>query len=159
MGFNSGFKGLKLDNKFPSFYGTRKFITALTSARHLCLSWASSIQSIPTSYFLKIHLNTFLPSTPGSPKWSLSLRFAHQKPASPSPHICYMSRPSHSSRFYHPNNIGWAVQIMVSYWVTTNIRHHRTKFTFHGHMLPGICAPLVYSIAILQREVFVRCWN
>ena len=28
------------------------------------------------------------------------------------PHTCYMSRPSHSSRFDHPNNIGWAVQII-----------------------------------------------
>jgi hypothetical protein len=33
--------------KFPAFYGTRRFITAITSARHLCLSWARSIQSIP----------------------------------------------------------------------------------------------------------------
>jgi len=32
--------------KFPIFYGTRKFITSFTSARHLSLSWASSIQSI-----------------------------------------------------------------------------------------------------------------
>jgi hypothetical protein len=29
------------------FYGTWKFITAFTSARHLSLSWASSIQCIP----------------------------------------------------------------------------------------------------------------
>ena len=35
--------GFQLVKKFPAFYGTRKFITALTSARHLSLSWASSI--------------------------------------------------------------------------------------------------------------------
>jgi hypothetical protein len=33
--------------KFLAFYGTRMFITAVTSVRHLSLSWASSIQSIP----------------------------------------------------------------------------------------------------------------
>jgi hypothetical protein len=32
--------------KFPAFYGTRTFITALTSARHLSLSWSNLIQSI-----------------------------------------------------------------------------------------------------------------
>ena len=48
----------QLVKKFPAFYGTRKFITAFTSARHLFLPWASSIQSIPpTSHLLKIHLN------------------------------------------------------------------------------------------------------
>ena len=45
--------GLQLVKKFPAFPGTRRFITALTSVRHLSLSWASPIQSIyphPTSW-------------------------------------------------------------------------------------------------------------
>jgi hypothetical protein len=44
--------GLQLVTKFPTFYGTRKFITAFKSARHLSQSLASSVQSIsphPTS--------------------------------------------------------------------------------------------------------------
>ena len=43
----------QLVKKSPSFYGTRRFITAFTRARHLSLSWASSIRSIhphPTSW-------------------------------------------------------------------------------------------------------------
>jgi hypothetical protein len=38
--------GLQLVKKFPTFYGNQRFITAFTSARHLSLSWASSILSI-----------------------------------------------------------------------------------------------------------------
>jgi hypothetical protein len=61
--------GLQLVKKFPTFHGTRRFITGLTSIRHLSLSWASSIQSIyphPTSYrsilILSTHLHLGLPS-------------------------------------------------------------------------------------------------
>jgi len=53
----------QLIKNFPAFYGTRRFITAI-SARHLFLSRASPIQS--TSHFLRIHLNIILPCTPGS---------------------------------------------------------------------------------------------
>ena len=61
--------GLQLVNKFPAFHGTRRFITALTSVRHLSLSWACPIQSIyphPTSWryilILSTHLRLGLPS-------------------------------------------------------------------------------------------------
>ena len=61
--------GLQLVNKFPAFHGTRRFIIALTSVRHLSLSWASPIQSIyphPTSWrsilILSTHLRLGLPS-------------------------------------------------------------------------------------------------
>ena len=61
--------GLQLVKKFPTFHGTRRFITALTSVRHLSLSWASPILSIyphPTSsrsiLILSTHLCLGLPS-------------------------------------------------------------------------------------------------
>ena len=61
--------GFQLVKKFPAFHGTRRFITALTSVRHLSLSWASPIQSIyphPTSWrsilILSTHLRQGLPS-------------------------------------------------------------------------------------------------
>jgi len=63
----------QLVKKFSTFYGTRRFITAFTSAHHLSLSWARSIQYMnPTPHFLKIDLNIILPSTPGSTKWSVT---------------------------------------------------------------------------------------
>ena len=59
---------LQLIKKFPAFYAARKFITILTSARHLSLSWANSIQSpqpLPTSsrsiLILSSHLRLGLP--------------------------------------------------------------------------------------------------
>ena len=39
--------GSQLVKKLPTFYGTRKFITAFTTAQHLSLSWATTIQSMP----------------------------------------------------------------------------------------------------------------
>ena len=105
--------GLQLVKKFPAFHGTRGSITLLTSLRHLSLSWASPIQSIyphPTSWrSILIH-----PSTPRSPQWSLSLRFPHQDLIHPPllTHTRHMPNPSHPSRFYHPHNIGWGVQII-----------------------------------------------
>ena len=63
-------------------------------------------------HFLKIQLNIILPSTNGSSKWSLSLRFPHQNPACTSTRLPYVLRPPNSSRFDHPNNIWSGVQII-----------------------------------------------
>jgi len=61
--------GLQLVKKFPTFHGTRRFITALTSFRHLSVSWASPVQFIyphPTFWrsiiILSTHLRLGLPS-------------------------------------------------------------------------------------------------
>ena len=76
----------------------------------------SQLHPLPTTpfHFLKIHLNIILPSMSLSPQWYLSLRFPHQNLVHTSPflHTCHMSSQSHSSRLYHPNNIGWGVQII-----------------------------------------------
>jgi hypothetical protein len=50
----------QLTNKFPAFYGTRRFFTVLTSARHLSLCRANSIQSprpLPPSWTSILTLN------------------------------------------------------------------------------------------------------
>ena len=55
--------GTQLVKKFPAFHRTRRFITALTSVRHLSLSWTSPIQSIyphPTSWRSILILSFFL---------------------------------------------------------------------------------------------------
>jgi hypothetical protein len=55
--------GFQLVKKFLPPYGTRSFLTAFTSAYHLSLSWASSIQSIlphPTSWRSILILSTYL---------------------------------------------------------------------------------------------------
>ena len=106
--------GLKLVKKFLAFHGTRRFIAAITSFRHLWLLSASPIQSIyphPTSWIsvliFSTHLRLGLPCglfPSGFPTKTLYHPLLTR--------TCHMPSPSQSSLFYHLNNIGWAVQII-----------------------------------------------
>ena len=107
--------GLQLVKKFPVFHGTRRFITALTSVRHFSLSWANPIQSIyphPTYWRSFLILSTH--QRLGLPSGLLPYGFSHQDPKHHPllTHTCHMPSQSHSSRFYHPHNIGRGVQII-----------------------------------------------
>ena len=74
---------LQLIKKFPAFYGkTRKFITVLTSARHLFLTWANSIQSpqtLPTSWRSILILSSHL-----------LVSFHQVSPPKPCSALCYI---------------------------------------------------------------------
>jgi len=72
----------------------------------------------PTSHSLKTHLNIMVPSSPGSPKWSLSLRYPRQNPeyVSPLPQTRYMPRLSHYPPFYCLNIIGSLSSSLCSFF-------------------------------------------
>ena len=98
-----------VSQEIPRIYGTRRFINACTSVRHLFLSWASYIPSLPphptawrSTLILSSQLWLGLPSG-SSPRVS---------PPKNCMSLFYMYRPSHSSRFDHPNNICCGVQII-----------------------------------------------
>ena len=85
-----------------------------------------------TSHLMKIHLNIIFPSTSDSPKWSLSFRLPYQNRiySYPVPHTCYMSRLSHSSRVYHPHNIG-IIKLLVMQFSSLSCYPipHRPKYS------------------------------
>ena len=83
---------LQLVKKFPAFHGTQRFITELTSVRHLSLYWASRIQSTyphPTSWrsilILSTHLRLVLPSV-SFPPISTPRTYTHPFPHPYAPH-------------------------------------------------------------------------
>ena len=64
--------------------------------------------------FLKIYIDIIFLWTPVPSEFSLSLSYPHQNPVYISllSHTFYMTRLSHSSRFYHPNIIWLEVEVI-----------------------------------------------
>ena len=67
---------LQLVKKIPALYGTLKFITVFTSACHLSLYRANSIQSPPPPTSRR-YILILSPIYVWISQWSLSLRFPH----------------------------------------------------------------------------------
>jgi hypothetical protein len=85
---------VQLLKNFPAFYGTRKFIMLLTRALHWSLSWARSIQSIP-SHPISLRSILILSTHQRLGPPSCLLWLSHQYPICIPRllHSCYMAYP------------------------------------------------------------------
>ena len=87
--------GLQLVKKFPTFYGTRRFITAITSVCHLSLSWA---RQIPSIYPHPISRRAILLATNlclGLPSGLFPPQFPHEDPIHPFSSATHATCPVH----------------------------------------------------------------
>ena len=121
----------------PAFYGTRRFLTALTSARHLSLSWASQIQSTyphPTSWrsilVLSSHLRLGLHSGLFLSGFPTSTLYIY--------HISYHIISYHIS--YH------IISYIILYLILYLIAYHRTM-SYH------IIVPYHISYRIISHHI------
>jgi hypothetical protein len=95
--------------KFTAFYGTGRFITVFTRARHLSLSWASCIQSTPFHPIsLKIHSNIIFPWTPGVPSGLFPSGFPTKILYGFLNSLVRATFPTYPHLFNHPNNVWWS---------------------------------------------------
>ena len=150
---------MQLVKKFPAFHGTRKFITALTSVRHLSLPWASPIQSIyphPTSCISVLILSTHLRLCLHSGLFPSGFPTKTQYTPSLLTHKRHMPSPSHSSRVYHPHSIGsyhiiYHIRYMIyqSYHITSHhIIYHITSYHLSYHIISYIISYHITSYHI-----------
>jgi hypothetical protein len=98
-----------------------------------------------TSHFLKIPFNIILPSMPGSPQWSLSLRFTHQNLL-----YGYLS-PSQCVLHVSPISFFWNLS-RERYWVSSTDHEATHYVVFSTHLLPR---PSLTQILLSTPSVYV----
>jgi hypothetical protein len=108
-------KFVQITNKFPAFYGTRRFITFYcvhtSPALALTLSQMNSVHTIPSDFFM-IHFNIIISYMPRSLKLSFSVKFYEQNLVCMSLLSHPLPHPSHRPWFHNTNNIWRGAQII-----------------------------------------------
>jgi len=131
--------GRQLVKKFPHFMEPENLLThaqALVTCPYREPAHSSLCALSP---FLNINFHFIFPSTPGSSSGLFPSGF-HTKTLYAALHACCMARPT---RFYRPNNIWWAVQV---------IKLHIMQFSPLPSSLlgPNICLGTLRSSLILS---------
>ena len=117
----------------------------------------------PPSHFLKIRLNIILPSTSGSLKWSLSLRFPHRNPvyACPLLHTRYVLRLFHSSRFYHPDSSSGTIPQIKNhfhrFFSSSSSKHPNHSGPFPGPPANRFVTPVHIMLRLTCWTVSIAC--
>lgn len=133
-----------------AFYGTRRFVTVLTTASHLALSGAKLNQSTPSRlYSLRVilvlpsHLHLVFQVTSflsGFPTRKTSICFSLLR------HTYYMFRPPRPPWFDHLNDICWRVQIMIFLGKQFSPASYSLSIAFCEILLNG-CRVVAFCIA------------
>ena len=110
-------------------------------------TWARSIQSMPLIPLPEVP-SYILPSTPGSSKWSLSLRFPLLNPeyASPLPHTCHIPSPSNFFPIWSPEKLWGKDYRSFSSWLSSFLH----SFVTSTHTQTCACVYMYIYIYVLM---------
>jgi hypothetical protein len=116
---------VQLLKKFPAFYGTQRFITLFTRALHWSLSWATSIQFIP-SHPISLRSKYYPPTYVLFFLVVFFLLTSHEYPTCIPllPHSCYMLCSSHPPWLHYSNYTWRREQVMKLLIMQSSLTSH-----------------------------------
>jgi hypothetical protein len=114
------------------------------------------------SHYLKIHINIILPSTPGSPQWSLSLRFSQNPVHSYALHAWFLRRTSAVFLSHFPRCLDQHFPTFVSRRIPDTSQFHTSQKTlcvFTKNNLLMLCRKIITNILVISWSWQIRSWQ